>query len=98
MFSYAVASRYFSRALISGVYNNASANSGSSQSSKSSSAPATGNSLPLSLKKSTTNSLRLLTAVSGFSKRQGLDRVKSGKFGDDAYFVASDQLGDVIGK
>ena len=40
--------------------------------------------------------MRILTAVSGFSKRQGLDRVNSGKFGDDAYFVASDQLGDIF--
>jgi len=48
-----------------------------------------------------TNSLRLLTAVSGFAKtgKRDLNRVKPGKFGDDAYFITRQQhLGEVIGK
>ncbi|XP_064082934.1 uncharacterized protein LOC135198946 [Macrobrachium nipponense] len=42
--------------------------------------------------------LRFLTAVSGFPKNRTLEKVKPGKFGDDAYFVVKHAKGDVIDK
>lgn len=43
--------------------------------------------------------LKFITAVSGFAKYQpsGLDKTRSGKFGDDAYFIAKYAKGEVLG-
>uniref|UniRef100_A0A2P2HYR4 Protein phosphatase n=1 Tax=Hirondellea gigas TaxID=1518452 RepID=A0A2P2HYR4_9CRUS len=90
--------RLLSRAIANGVFSVSSSGSASSsvpnsqQQSVSNSSPSTS-----SICQSARKRIRLLTAVSGFPKNQGPDRVRPGKFGDDAYFVARHQLGEVIG-
>ena len=95
--------RILSRAVANGVYNVGSSgssalpNSSQQQSTSTATATSTGSS-PASAVSKSNHRFRLLTAVSGFPKNQGPGRVRPGKFGDDAYFVARHQMGDVIGE
>lgn len=94
--------RLLSRTVANGVYNATTSSSSSSvsnpqQQSVSNSSGSASTSATSSLAKSARNRIRLLTAVSGFPKNQGPERVRPGKFGDDAYFITRHPLGDVIG-
>ncbi|KAK7074311.1 hypothetical protein SK128_007517 [Halocaridina rubra] len=98
--------RIFSRAVANGIYT-VSTGGGQTASSSSSSAASSSTSSGASVSSPTSSSeaeafssaaaansrkkLRFLTAVSGFPKNRTLEKVKPGKFGDDAYFVYSDR-------
>ena len=97
--------RILSRAIAKGIYDvsscSGSPTSSAQQQSSNPSAPSasTGYSTQESLNKvATDRNFRFLTAVSGFPKNSLVDKVKPGKFGDDAYFVAKHTTGEVIGK
>lgn len=89
--------RVLSRAVANGIYNVGSAASPLPNNSQQQQVSTNTSSSPPSIEP-TSNRFTLLTAVSGFPKNHGPGRVRPGKFGDDAYFVAKHQLGDVIGK
>lgn len=93
MQSVLVYGRLFSRAVANGIYSvTTSAQQQPNSTSNNSSSGLEGGENLASQKK-----LRFLTAVSGFPKNRSLEKVKPGKFGDDAYFVVKQAQGDVIG-
>lgn len=102
MQSVLVYGRLFSRAVANGIYSVTTGGQAAAPvqaSSSSASAPSSGSDVDAFTAASThRKKLRFLTAVSGFPKNRTLDKVKPGKFGDDAYFVVKHAHGDVIGE
>ncbi|KAK8407376.1 hypothetical protein O3P69_002125 [Scylla paramamosain] len=104
MQSVLVYGRLFSRAVANGIYSVSTGGQGgaaphtSSTTASASSSPSQGvEAEPIGTASSHRKKLRFLTAVSGFPKNRTLEKVKPGKFGDDAYFVVKHAQGDVIG-
>ncbi|XP_076064354.1 protein phosphatase PTC7 homolog [Oratosquilla oratoria] len=96
--------RLFSRAVANGLYSVTTGGGPAAQQVPSSTTSTGPSSTPSSSNASEQSSVfqgrtkpRFLTAVSGFPKNQSLEKVKPCKFGDDAYFVARHQRGEVIG-
>lgn len=101
MQSVLVYGRLFSRAVANGIYSVTTGGQTTAplQSSSSAAAPSSGTGVDaLAAATKDKKKLRFLTAVSGFPKNRTLDKVKPGKFGDDAYFVVKHAHGDVIGE
>ena len=105
MQSVLVYGRLFSRAVANGIYSVSTGGQGaaaphtSPPAASASSSPAQGvEADPIGTASSHRKKLRFLTAVSGFPKNRTLEKVKPGKFGDDAYFVVKHAQGDVIGE
>ena len=98
--------RILSRAIAKGIYDVSSSTPSSAntniQQPNLTTAASSGYSSQDSLAKSATQgrNVRFLTAVSGFPKNRGnlIDKVKPGKFGDDAYFIAKHTTSEVIGR
>ncbi|MPC25676.1 hypothetical protein E2C01_018798 [Portunus trituberculatus] len=104
MQSVLVYGRLFSRAVANGIYSVSTGGQGtaaphtSPPAASASSSPSQGvEAEHISTASSHRKKLRFLTAVSGFPKNRTLEKVKPGKFGDDAYFVVKHAQGDVIG-
>lgn len=101
MQSVLVYGRLFSRAVANGIYSVTTGGQAAAplQASSSAAAPSSGSDVDAFTTAAThRKKLRFLTAVSGFPKNRTLDKVKPGKFGDDAYFVVKHAQGDVIGE
>lgn len=100
--------RLFSRAVANGIYTVSTGGQtttaqqqpqpSSSSSSSTASSPSGAETEGFSPATGSKKKLRFLTAVSGFPKNRTLEKVRPGKFGDDAYFVVKHAQGDVIGE
>lgn len=103
MQSVLVYGRLFSRAVANGIYSVSTGGQAAAQQQPAPSSPAAAASPSGAEAEGFTTAavnskkLRFLTAVSGFPKNRTLEKVKPGKFGDDAYFVVKHPHGDVIG-
>lgn len=101
MQSVLVYGRLFSRAVANGIYSVTTGGQATAppQTSSTASAPSTGVEVDaFATASNNRKKLRFLTAVSGFPKNRTLEKVKPGKFGDDAFFVVKHAHGDVIGE
>ncbi|KAK8749514.1 hypothetical protein OTU49_015404 [Cherax quadricarinatus] len=104
MQSVLVYGRLFSRAVANGIYSVSTGGQAAAQQQSAPSSPAAAAASPSGAEAEgfttaavNSKKLRFLTAVSGFPKNRTLEKVKPGKFGDDAYFVVKHPHGDVIG-